>query len=161
MYKNIDAARKLGLSNAKIANKVKRKGLKKEVFEDLMRGKFTPSRPNDFFITRIAEINRDLNKKEGVNLRNPYLEAISDLNNIVKDNRNTSLSDGEVRFFEDIQLPVVDQEPRITTPNLSASSVSPNIISAQGQNVSSTLPANFASLPTAERSKIIEEFFRG
>jgi hypothetical protein len=23
------------------------------------------------------------------------------------------------------------------------------------------LPANFASLPTAERSKIIEEFFRG
>ena len=161
MYKNIDAARTLGVSNSILNRKIKRKGVKKEVFDQLMRGKFTPTRPSDFFIKRLGEITRDLNRLEGTQVRNPYFEAISDINKIVSENRNTSLSDGEVRFFEDIQLPVVDQEPRITTPNLSASSVSPNIISAQGQNVSSTLPANFASLPTAERSKIIEEFFRG
>jgi hypothetical protein len=46
------------------------------------------------------------------------------------------------------------------TPPLNTSPVSPNIVNAQGQNVGSTLPANFASLPTADRAKIIEEFFR-
>jgi hypothetical protein len=125
-----------------------------------MMGKFTPTRPSDFFIGRMAEINRELNKLEGTNLRSPYLEAIQDINKLIRDNRNVSLYDGEVSFFGDIEPPVIQQEPRITTPNLSASSISPNIISAQGQNVNSTLPANFASLPTAERLKIIEEFFR-
>ena len=161
MYKNIDAARTLGVSNGVITRKVKRKGLSKDVFSQLMRGKFTPTRPSDFFIGRMSEINRELNKLEGTNLRSPYLEAIQDINKLIRDNRNVSLYDGEVSFYGDIEPPVIEQEPRITTPNLSASSISPNIISAQGQNVSSTLPANFASLPTAERSKIIEEFFRG
>ena len=161
MYKNIDAARTLGVSNGVITRKVKRKGLSKDVFNQLMMGKFTPTRPSDFFIGRMAEINRELNKLEGTNLRSPYLEAIQDINKLIRDNRNVSLYDGEVSFYGDIEPPVIEQEPRITTPNLSASSISPNIISAQGQNVSSTLPANFASLPTAERSKIIEEFFRG
>jgi len=161
MYKNIDAARTLGVSNGVITRKVKRKGLSKDVFSQLMRGKFTPTRPSDFFIGRMSEINRELNKLEGTNLRSPYLEAIQDINKLIRDNRNVSLYDGEVSFYGDIKPPVIEQEPRITTPNLSASSISPNIISAQGQNVSSTLPANFASLPTAERSKIIEEFFRG
>ena len=161
MYKNIDAARTLGVSNGVITRKVKRKGLSKDVFNQLMMGKFTPTRPSDFFIGRMSEINRELNKLEGTNLRSPYLEAIQDINKLIRDNRNVSLYDGEVSFYGDIEPPVIEQEPRITTPNLSASSISPNIISAQGQNVSSTLPANFASLPTAERSKIIEEFFRG
>ena len=113
MYKNIDAARTLGISNAKITNKVKRKGLKKEVFEQLMRGKYTPSRPNDFFIKRIAEINRDLNKKEGINLRNPYLEAMSDINKLIRDNRNTSLSDGEIKFYEEPKTPIIQETPQI------------------------------------------------
>jgi len=144
MYKNIDAARTLGVSNAKITNKVKRKGLKKEVFEDLMRGKFTPSRPNDFFITRIAEINRDLNKKEGVNLRNPYLEAISDLNNIVKDNRNTSLSDGEVKFFEDAQpietAPISSIQSNINPIINSQITDAPPVLAASGTNQNLTRP---------------------
>ena len=81
-------------------------------------------------------------------------------NKIVAENRNTSLSDGEVKFFEDAESPVIQQESRIITPPLNTSPVSPNIVNAQGKNVSSTLPANFASLPTADRAKIIEEFFR-
>ena len=160
MYKNIDAARTLGVSNAILNRKIKRRGVKKEVFDQLMRGKFTPTRPSDFFIKRLGEITRDLNKLEGTQVRNPYFEAIKDINKIVADNRNTSLSDGEVKFFEDAESPVIQQESRIITPPLNTSPVSPNIVNAQGKNVSSTLPANFASLPTADRAKIIEEFFR-
>ena len=37
MYKNIDAARKLGISNAKIANKVKRKGLKTDLINNIKK----------------------------------------------------------------------------------------------------------------------------
>jgi len=159
MYKNIDAARTLGVSNAVLNRKIKRKGVKKEVFDQLMRGKFTPTRPSDFFIKRLGEITRDLNKLEGVQVRNPYFEAIKDINKIVAENRNTSLSDGEVKFFEDAEPPVIEQEPRITTPNLtSPASVNPAVV--QSQNVSSTLPANFASLPTAQRAKLIEDFLR-
>ena len=84
---------------------------------------------------------------------------IKDINKIVPENRNTSLSDGEVKFFEDAEPPVIEQEPRITTPNLtSPASVDPAVV--QSQNVGSTLPANFASLPTADRAKIIEDFLR-
>ena len=54
----------------------------------------------------------------------------------------------------------IDPLGTIQTPPLNTSPVSPNIVNAQGKNVSSTLPANFASLPTADRAKIIEEFFR-
>jgi len=159
MYKNIDAARTLGISNAVLTRKVKRKGVKKEVFDQLMRGKFTPTRPSDFFIKRLGEITRDLNKLEGVQVRNPYFEAIKDINKIVAENRNTSLSDGEVKFFEDAEPPVIEQEPRITTPNLtSPASINTQVV--QSQNVGSTLPANFASLPTAQRAKIIEDFLR-
>ena len=144
MYKNIDAARTLGISNATITKKVKRKGLKKEVFEELMRGKFTPSRPNNFFITRIAEINRDLNKKEGVNLRNPYLEALSDLNNIIRDNRNTSLSDGEVKFFEDAQpvetTPISALQSNTNPIVNSQITDAPPVLAASGQNQNLTKP---------------------
>ena len=100
MYKNIKAARTLGVSNYILEKKIKRKGLKKDVFNQLMRGIFSPTRPSEFFITRTSEINRDLNKKEGVNIRNPYFEAISDINRIISENRNVSLSDGEVKFYE-------------------------------------------------------------
>ena len=116
-------------------------------------------RPSEFFIKRVGEITRDLNKLEGTQVRNPYFEAIKDINKIVAENRNTSLSDGEVKFFEDAEPPVIEQEPRITTPNLtSPASINTQVV--QSQNVGSTLPANFASLPTAQRAKIIEDFLR-
>ena len=118
MYKNIDAARTLGVSNSVINRKVKRRGVRKDVFDQLMRGKFTPTRPSDFFIKRLSEINRDLNQKEGVQVPNPYLEALPELNKILLDNRNTSLLDDEIKFYEDPEPPVIQQESRITTPNL-------------------------------------------
>jgi len=122
-----------------------------------MRGKFTPTRPSDFFIKRLGEITRDLNKLEGTQVRNPYFEAIKDINKIVADNRNTSLSDGEVKFFEDVNLPVIQQEPRITTPPLNTVNINPNIINTQTQNASLSLPANFASLSTADKLKTLND----
>ena len=155
MYKNIDAARTLGVSNGVISRKVKRKGLNKETFNQLMRGKFTPSRPNDFFVKRMAEINRDLNKLEGTNLPSPYLEAIQDINKLIRDNRNISLSDGEVSFFDSMEPQITGQESRITTPNLNVPSGT--IVTNQAQNVSSTLPPNFASLSTADKIKTLQD----
>ena len=52
----------------------------------------------------------------------------------------------------------MQQEPRITTPNLN---VPPGtIVNSQPQNVISTEPRYNVNLPTAERAKIIEEYFR-
>ena len=157
MYKNIDAARTLGISNAKITNKVKRKGLKKEVFEQLMRGKYTPSRPNDFFIKRIAEINRDLNKKEGINLRNPYLEAMSDINKLIRDNRNTSLSDGEVKFYEEPKTPIIQETPQIfqkplpATPLVNANAIQDMRVNANVMQTGLT-PTEQALLSSEEQA---------
>ena len=50
------------------------------------------------------------------------------------------------------------QQPRITTPNLNVPTGT--IVSSQPQNVVSTATGYNASLPTADRAKIIEEFFR-
>ena len=157
MYKNIDAARTLGVSNSVINRKVKRRGVKKDVFDQLMKGKFTPTRPSDFFIKRLSEINRDLNQKEGVQVPNPYLEALPELNKILLDNRNTNLLDDEIKFYEDPEPPVIQQEPRITAPPLNTVNISPNVVGAQGQNVGLSLPPKFANLSTAEKLKTLSD----
>ena len=69
MYENIEAARSLGVPEYKIREKVKRKGLSKDLLENLFQGVYTPKEPSNFFVTRIGEINRDLNEKENSNDR--------------------------------------------------------------------------------------------
>ena len=77
MAKDIEAMRKLGMPDFKIRRELrKRKGLSKDIVNDLMLGTYTPKRPSSFFVTRINEINRDLNQKENVNIPNPYLVAL-------------------------------------------------------------------------------------
>jgi len=101
MYKNIDAARTLGVSNSKIRNRIKRKGLSAEVTSDLMLGVYTPKKPSDFFKKRIGEINRDLNQKEGVDTVNPYITSIPDINQIINNNRRLNLLEEAPAFFEE------------------------------------------------------------
>jgi len=156
MYKNINAAKTLGVSNATLVKKVKRRGVKKEVFNQLMRGKFVPTRPSDFFIKRLSEINRDLNKKEEVQIRNPYLEALPEINKIISDNRNINLLDDNVKFFEDVE-PVVQQEVNIQTPPVTTAPINPSIINQASAQVGSTLPQNFANLSTAEKLKALQD----
>ena len=65
-------------------------------------------------------------------------------------------------MFPNFEIPepqVTGQQTQIITPPLT-SPASINTQMIQAQNTGSTLPANFASLPTAERNKIIEEFLR-
>jgi hypothetical protein len=162
MYQDIEAARTLGMSNSKIRRELeKRKGIKKTVINDLLKGIYTPKQPSDFFEERMRKINRDLNEKEGLDVPNPYSIARPFIRKIIVENRRINLLDDNPVFpqFEIPEPQITDQESRITTPPLQPSSVDPNVV-AGAQNVSSTLPPNFASLPTAERAKIIEEFFR-
>jgi hypothetical protein len=162
MYQDIEAARTLGMSNSKIRREIlKRKGIKKKIVNDLFRGVYTPSAPSEFFQTRMREINRDLNNKEGVEIQNPYIIASPFIRKIISENRSINLLEDNP-VFPNFEIPQQEtmQQSQITTPPLEQSSVSPNIVNASGQNISSTLPPNFASLPTAERAKIIEDFLR-
>ena len=64
-----------------------------------------------FFINRISEINRDLNSKEGVDLPNPYFQALPEINDLINGNRRISLDDGNVSFYRQI-----NEEPQALTP---------------------------------------------
>mgnify|MGYP001180019019 FL=1 len=157
MAKDIDAMRELGMPDYKIKRELKkRKGISKKVVSDLMLGVYTPKRPSDFFIKRTGEINRDLNRKEGNNIPNPYIKALPSLNRIINRNRRKDLL-GENLNMSDFTFNTI-QQPRITTPNLNVPTGT--IVSSQPQNVVSTATGYNASLPTADRAKIIEEFFR-
>ena len=101
IYQDIEAARKLGMSEGKIRQKIQRKGLSKAVVNQLLRGTYTPKQPSSFFTRKISEITRDLNQKEGVNLPNPYYEALPTINNIISNNRNLNLLSDQLNIFEE------------------------------------------------------------
>ena len=86
MYKDIEAARALGMSNNQIKAKVRRRGVSQKVFKDLMRGQYNPRRVSDFFINRITQINNNLNAETGEDVPNPYIEARPFLNEIRRQN---------------------------------------------------------------------------
>ena len=160
MYQNIEAARTLGMSDSKIRRTIKaRKGIKKKVVNELLRGVYTPSVPSDFFQKRVREINRDLNEKEGVDTPNPYTLAGPFIRKIINENRNTNLLEDNPVFpnFEIPQPQATQQESRITTPPLNTVNINPNIINTQAQNAGLSLPANFASLSTADKLKTLND----
>ena len=98
MYQNITAARELGVPEYVIRKRIKRKGINKEIFNELTRGVYTPKRPNKFFIDRIGEITRDLNSKEATDIPNPYFEALPTINDIIANNRNTNVLTNQLNF---------------------------------------------------------------
>ena len=161
MYQDIEAARTLGMSNSKIRREIqKRKGIKKKVVNDLLRGVYTPNSPSNFFEDRIRKINRDLNEKEGVEIENPYIIASPFIRQIISENRSINLLEDSPLFpnFEIPQPQITQQEPRITTPNLNVPTGT--IVNNQTQNVISTASGYNVNLPVAERNKIIEDFLR-
>ena len=101
MAKDVEAMRNLGMSDYKIRKEIeKRKGLGKDVVNDLMLGVYTPKKPSEFFVTRMGEINRDLNQKEGRSVPNPFYLALSSLNNIINKNRRIDLIDGSLSMSD-------------------------------------------------------------
>jgi hypothetical protein len=147
MYQNIEAARTLGMSDSKIRRTIKaRKGIKKKVVNELLRGVYTPSVPSDFFQKRVREINRDLNEKEGVDTPNPYTIAGPFIRKIINENRNTNLLEDNPVFpnFKIPQPQATQQESRITTPNLNTPTGT--IVSNQAPTNILTNPDRFAQL---------------
>jgi hypothetical protein len=103
MYKNIDAAEILGMPTHKIRREVeKRKGIKRDIINNLLRGQYTPHEPSKFFIERMAEINRELNAVEGVNITNPYYQAVPYIREIIQSNRRLNL------LVDEMNLPKQD-----------------------------------------------------
>ena len=143
MAKDIDAMRELGMPDYKIKRELKkRKGISKKVISDLMLGVYTPKRPSDFFIKRTGEINRDLNRKEGNNIPNPYIKALPSLNRIINRNRRKDLL-GENLNMSDFIFSNIRQ-PRITTPNLNVPTGT--IVTNQAPTNVLTNPTRFAEL---------------
>jgi hypothetical protein len=116
MYLDIDAARKMGVSNRAIKEKLKaRKGLDKDDIESVMRGKYLPGEPNKFFIEKMQEINRNLNRKENVFLPNPYSLAKPTINSIASKNKGLNLKTDSMKVpFAPMQTGVL--EPESTLP---------------------------------------------
>ena len=126
MAKNIDAMRKLGMPDYKIRKELeKRKGVSKQTVSNLMLGVYTPKRPSDFFVSRMSEINNDLNRKEKRSVPNPYIKALPTLNGIINKNRRIDLIDGnlsmaDLEFQRSVAAPSVPFQTNLNTPVLNS-----------------------------------------
>jgi hypothetical protein len=62
--------------------------------------------------------------------------------------------------FPNFEIPepqITGQESRITTPQINTPPINTNILTTNTQNISSTLPANFANLSTADKIKTLQD----
>ena len=138
MYQNIEAARTLGVSESVIRRKVRRRGLKKKVLKELYQGVFTPERPGDFTIRTIGKNNRELNEKEGTDIPNPFYEAIPSITSFINSNRRISLEENSLNLV-DFEQPIIQQEPRITTPPVNTVPINSQVINATNQTPTKVL----------------------
>ena len=145
MAKDIEAMRQLGMPDYKIRKELaKRRGLSKNVVSSLMLGVYTPKRPSDFFITRMGEINRDLNRKEGTSVPNPYIKALPILNGIINKNRRIDLIDGDLsmsnlNFERSIPQSTSQMSNTNTIVNSQITGTTP-VLAAAGTNTNLTQP---------------------
>ena len=134
MAKNIDAMKKLGMSDYKIEERLKaRKGLSKEVVENLMTGRYTPKEPSKFFEERITEIHNDLNNKQEISLPNPFYEALPSITEIINKNRGVDLLNEEITLANlGTQAPESTVPQQLITPIKDVSSGIEGIAQNQG-----------------------------
>ena len=122
-----------------------RKGLGKEVVNNIMLGEYLPDRPSSFFVKRMTDINTKLNSQEGVNIPNPYFEALPKINEIINRNRRLNLLTDEIKIPEDRPVLVEPQAPTIQTPPLrtpmpAAPQPTTQLPSTQAQTYASLFP---------------------
>lgn len=122
-----------------------------------MLGVYTPKRPSDFFTTRMGEINRDLNKKEGTSIPNPYIQALPTLNGIINKNRRIDLIDGDLSMSD---LMFESSTPQTLSPMSNTNSVinsqitgTTPVLAASGQNQALTKP--FSQLSSIEKEQLL------
>jgi hypothetical protein len=122
-----------------------------------MDGVFTPQEPTDFFKRRVAEINEDLNRQEGVSIPNPYNKAETIIDRLINKNVRINLGD-ESKSLSDIDLPKQSLfDTKIQTPPVVTAPIDPTITNQTSAQGGSTLPPNFASLSTAEKLKALQD----
>jgi len=144
MYLDIDAARKMGVSNRAIEEKLKsRKGLGKDDIESVMRGKYLPDEPNKFFIEKMQTITKDLNQKENVSLPNPYSLARPIINSMASKNKRLNLK------TDNLKVPFAPME---TSP--SGTSEPQSIFPSTIQNTTGVAGFNqISSLPNQQENR--------
>jgi len=165
MYKDIEAARTLGVPESVIRRKLsERKGLSKNIIREIMGGVYTPKQPSEFFVTRMRKINNDLNEKEGVEIENPFSVARPFINNVISSNRNISLLGDEFTVPE-FELPETSattsplgaqvQAPPLNTPMPAPiTPVSPQTQSTQANNYASLFPRDELGNLIAQKKNI-------
>jgi hypothetical protein len=145
MYKDVEAARALGMPDNLIRKELeKRKGLQKDVIRQIMAGSYVPKAPSSFFVNRIREINNDLNEKEGKDIENPYFIASPFIGDIISDNRNIDLLDDEL-MFRDFDIPsppgIMDSVTQaFNTQTTQGGSPNVNIVGGGGGGTGTTIP---------------------
>jgi len=142
MYKNIQAMETLGMKKFKIRNEIEsRKGIKREIIDEVLQGVYTPQYPSTFFIEKMGEINRELNRTEGVKLPNPYFKALPFISKVIRKNRRLSLKD-ELFSMPDLEMPdyrsTLDKKVSRLT-----SSITGNTATPQNYNLDSGIVSAF------------------
>jgi hypothetical protein len=132
MYKNIDAARKLGVNDSTIRKELEaRKGLPRDIINSLMRGNYLPDEPSEFFIEQMRKINNNLNEKERIDLPNPYFEALPKIKEIINKNKNLNLLIDEIKIPEEVQQTLTSPTSSLPTPNVPSTGAVKNTNVAQ------------------------------
>jgi len=139
MYLDIDAARKMGVSNRAIEEKLKaRKGLGKDDIESVMKGRYLPGEPNKFFIEKMQEITKDLNRKEDVSLPNPYNTARPVINSMASKNKRLNLK------TDNLKVPFAPMQTGLSGTEVEPQNILPAGVPSTGtpviNNQTSTLP---------------------
>ena len=97
MYGDIEALRKLGVTDRIIKENLKnKKGIDQKTIDAIMKGKFSPEEPSKSFVDKLDKINKDLNQKEGEYLPNPYREAFPVINNLIFKNKGLKLLEDNI-----------------------------------------------------------------
>ena len=78
----------------------------------------------------MTQINNDLNQKEGIDIDNPYYEALPEIREIINQNRRINLKDDNHSFYK--YLEEFDQPTKETTP-IQPLKLPPSNASAKGQ----------------------------
>jgi len=147
MYKDIEAARALGMDDGKIRRELeKRKGLPKDAIREVMAGIYKPKRPSEFFENRMRQINNELNEKEGVDIENPYSIARGFIGDIINDNSAIDLLSDEL-VFQDFDIPsppgIMDSVTQaFNTQTTQGGSPNINIVGGGGGGGGTSIPYN-------------------
>jgi len=171
MYKNIEAAEILGMSSGKIRRELeKRKGLKRETINSVLQGQYLPYTPSEFFINRLAEINRELNALEGVDIDNPYYDALPFILDINAANRGINLLVDEMNLPEQnvpnpagpLQEKAEDlySDISLSLGNTNTASLQPSAQVVNAQNQGSGLTTSYADM-TIQQKIEYDKLMRG